>query len=204
MRSGAGAELGGRALVGARSRYDRSVVIALQASQAQTIRASRGIPRRRAPSGYPPPSQRSWHERTIPPTSPSSPPIWLEHLLADDRVRLHQRPLVLVERARLVDDLGGIFTLPTSCRSAANSAWRARAVEPEAVGDAEHEVDDVATVAARVLVVGLDDVAEQHRGAAVRARELERVVDAALALARERREQQEHRQNEQERPRVTV
>ena len=97
----------------------------------------------------------------------------------------------------------GIFTLPTSWSSAANSArWRCARLEPELVGDADDEVDDVAAVAAGVLVVGLDDVAEQHRRAAVRGRELERVVDAVLPLAREGREEQEHGQHEQERPRT--
>jgi len=59
-------------------------------------------------------------------------------------------------------------------------------------------------VAPCVLVVGLDDVTEEHRRAAIRTRELERVVDAALAFARERREQQQNRQDEQERPGTPV
>ena len=95
----------------------------------------------------------------------------------------------------------GIFTLPTSCSSAANSACRrSRGVEPEPVGDRHDEIDDVTAVTARVLVVGLDHVAEEHRRAAVCGRQLECVVDPALALAREGREEEQHRQDEREAP----
>ncbi len=53
---------------------------------------------------------------------------------------------------------------------------------------------------ARVLVVGLDHVAEQHRRAAICVPELECVVDADLALPREDLEQQDERQHDQHRP----
>ena len=58
-------------------------------------------------------------------------------------------------------------------------------VEAELVGDAERELDDAAAVAAGVGVVGLDHVAEQQRRALVRLAQLERLVDARLALVRE-------------------
>ena len=96
----------------------------------------------------------------------------------------------------------GMRILPTSCSSATNSASRRSAApRPSSSADAEHEVDDVAAVAAGVGVVGLDDVAEQERGAAVRVAELERVVDALLPLAREVAEQRHERQDEQRRAR---
>jgi hypothetical protein len=98
---------------------------------------------------------------------------------------------------------GGILTLPTSWRSAANSArWLERG-ELHPVGDPEDELDDVAAVRARVLVVGFDDVAEQHRRAAIRVPELERVVDAHLALAREELEQPDEWENEEYAPDAT-
>jgi hypothetical protein len=59
-------------------------------------------------------------------------------------------------------------------------------------------------VAPRVCVVGFDHVAEQHGGAPIRRRELERVVDRALPLARERCEEREGREHEQQCPRAPV
>ena len=67
-----------------------------------------------------------------------------------------------------------------------------------AVARRQHEVDDMAAVASRVLVVGLDDVAEEQRRPAIRLRELERVVDPHAALAREEREQPDQRHGERE------
>jgi hypothetical protein len=72
----------------------------------------------------------------------------------------------------------------------------ARSAEP--LRDRAHEVDHVTAVAARVGVVGLDHVAEQERRPAVRGSELERVVDADLALARELREEADERHREQD------
>jgi hypothetical protein len=72
--------------------------------------------------------------------------------------------------------------------------------ELEPVGDRDDEIDNVTAVSAGVLVVGFDDVAEQHGCSAVRGGELERVVDPPLTLAGERRKEQQHRQHEQERP----
>ena len=61
--------------------------------------------------------------------------------------------------------------------------------KPQLVDDREREVDDVLAVRARVRVVGLDDVAEEERGAAIRVAKLELVVDAHPPLAREDAEQ---------------
>ena len=51
---------------------------------------------------------------------------------------------------------------------------------------------------ARVGVVGLDDVPEQERGAAVRMAELERMIDPAAPLARKGAQQPGEREHEQE------
>ena len=75
-------------------------------------------------------------------------------------------------------------------------------LEAELVGDRDDEVDDVPAVTARVLVVGLDHVAQQHRCTAVGGRELERIVEPVLALARERREEQQDGQQQQQGPRM--
>ena len=50
------------------------MVIALKASQAETMRAATGIASPARPSGYPPPSQRSCEARTTTPTLESRPP----------------------------------------------------------------------------------------------------------------------------------
>ena len=55
---------------------------------------------------------------------------------------------------------------------------------------------------AGVGVVGLDDVSEQKRRAAVGVTELERVVDPGAPLARERAQESGERQHEQERRRL--
>ena len=60
-------------------------------------------------------------------------------------------------------------------------------VEIESLDHLDRQPDDVAAVAARVGVVGLDDVAEQVGGAAVGVAELERPVDLSPVLAREQR-----------------
>src|SRR4051794_31707480 len=92
----------------------------------------------------------------------------LQHPLALDRVRLDDRTLGRVELSRLVDDLGGDADLADVVEQRSELG-----VAPFLVGEAqlvvhvEHEVDDVAAVAAGVRVVGLDDVAEQKGGAAV-------------------------------------
>jgi hypothetical protein len=59
-------------------------------------------------------------------------------------------------------------------------------------------------VAARVGVVGLDDVPEEQGRAAVSVAELERMVDAGAPLAGEDREQADERHPEQEGRRVRV
>ena len=71
-------------------------------------------------------------------------------------------------------------------------------VEPELLGHGDRERDDIAAVRARVGVVGLDDVPEQKRRAAIRMAELERMIDAAAPLARERAQKPDEREHEQE------
>ena len=84
----------------------------------------------------------------------------------------------------------GIAILPTSCSSAANSRLRLRsALRPSVLGDVERERDDALAVLAGVAVVGLDDVAEHQRGAAVGVGELEQALQALVALAGEHGEQ---------------
>ena len=92
----------------------------------------------------------------------------------------------------------GTAILPMSCSSAPSSAARRVVlVEPHPLGDAHGQADHVLGVAARVLVVVLEQVAQQQRGPAVGAAELERVADARLALAREGQQQVGQRQHEQ-------
>ena len=87
-----------------------------------------------------------------------------------------------------------------SWRSATNSTLRRELrVDRELVGDGEHESEHVAAVGAGVLVVRLDDVAEQEGGAAVRVRELERLVDPPLPLQRRDADHGEQRQRQQQR-----
>ena len=76
----------------------------------------------------------------------------------------------------------GIATLPTSCSSAPNSTLR-RWSAPKAhlVGDLQRELDDVARVHARVGVVGVDDLGQHHRGAAVGAVELGELLEPHCA-----------------------
>ncbi len=66
------------------------------------------------------------------------------------------------------------------------------------VADAEHERDDVAAVGARVLVVCLDDVAEQQRGALVGVVQLGHLLEALVALAREVAKDPEQRCDEED------
>ena len=70
-------------------------------------------------------------------------------------------------------------------------------VELHPLGDLDGKPHDVLGVAARVLVVLLQQVAQQQRGAAVGASELEAVLDPPLALALEAPQQRQQRQHEQ-------
>ena len=91
----------------------------------------------------------------------------------------------------------GMWILPTSWSSAPNSApRRVSASTPSWSATRQRQLDHVLGVIARVLVVGLDHVAQQQRGAAIGLRELQRVVDPRLALAREEREQRDEREHE--------
>ena len=130
----------------------------------------------------------------------------VEHPLALDRVRLHQRPLVVVQRAGLVDDRVGDHDLADVVQQRRQLDVVALAlVEPQLVGDLQRQRDDAARVVAAGVLVGLlQQVAEQHRDAAVGAAQLERLVEPLVALAREQRQQRGERQHEQERVRVAV
>src|SRR6266851_4503679 len=113
-----------------------------------------------------------------------------EQAFALDRVCLDQLALVGGQRARLVDDLLRDADLADIVQQRCQLrltpfAWG----DFELVGDGERQFDDVAAVAPRVGVVGLDDVAEDECGAAVGLRQLERTIDAPLPLASEDREQ---------------
>jgi hypothetical protein len=66
--------------------------------------------------------------------------------------------------------------------------------ETELVDDLQRQLDHVAAVSTRVLVVGLDDVSEQERGPAVGVAQLELVVDPHPPLTREHREQRHQRE----------
>ena len=55
---------------------------------------------------------------------------------------------------------------------------------------------------AGVGVVGLDDIAEQEGGAAVGARELQRLVEAPLPLARGEADEEQERQRQDQHPLV--
>jgi hypothetical protein len=97
----------------------------------------------------------------------------------DDRVRDPDLPDV-VEHCR---ELGA---LSSTC------------VETQLVSDRCDEVDDVAAVASRVVVVCLDDVAEQKGCAAIGVRELEDAVETCCPLSRKDAQQDEQGQREHE------
>ncbi|CAA9529010.1 MAG: hypothetical protein AVDCRST_MAG13-3998 [uncultured Solirubrobacteraceae bacterium] len=70
---------------------------------------------------------------------------------------------------------------------------------PQLLGDADGQCDDVLGVAARVLVLLLEQVAEEQGRPAIGLAELERPGDAGLALAREHAEQADEREHQQRR-----
>src|SRR5919204_2536863 len=80
--------------------------------------------------------------------------------LALDRVPLHQLPLVVVERARLVDDLVRHVDLADVVEERCELGPLALArVEAQRVRHAHRKIDHVSTVTAGVRVVRLDKVA---------------------------------------------
>ena len=160
-RSSATAASTGRAM-----RYGRSVVIALNASQQATIRATRGMFSPASPSGYP--CRRSARGASGRSSRRGRAGRRPERAAARPRgVGLDEGALLRVERSRLVDELVGDADLADvveqrgELRVRGGSRGRRRA--PRAT--ASDETDDVAAVRAGVGVVGLDDVAEQERGA---------------------------------------
>ena len=122
----------------------------------------------------------------------------LQHPLALDRVGLHDRPLVVVERAGLVDDLVGHRDLADVVQQRAHLGLAPHVLaDAELVGDLDRQLDDVLGVVAGVLVVLLEQVAQEQGGAAVGAAELEAALDARVALAAEADEQRREREHEQ-------
>ena len=123
----------------------------------------------------------------------------IQHALALDRVRIDDRPLLRGQCGRLVDDLRGDPDLAHVVQEGRElGAPPLARRQAEAVGHREREQDDLARVVARVLVVGLDHVAEKERGAAVGVAELERVVDPPPPLLRQEGEQREEREDDEE------
>jgi len=124
----------------------------------------------------------------------------VEHLLADDRVRLHQLALLGRERAGLVDDLVRDSDLAHVVQQRHElRVTAAPCVEAELLGDSDRKRDDIAAVRAGVGIVGLDDVSEQERCSTIGMAELERMVDTRPPLARERAQEAGEREHEQER-----
>ena len=98
----------------------------------------------------------------------------------------------------------GIAILPTSCSSAPNSRLRRRSgVEASRRPTSSASSHDAAAVLARVAVVGLDDVAEDQRRAAVGVVELDEPAPRARGARGRRREQREQR-DQRERPPTVV
>ena len=62
-------------------------------------------------------------------------------------------------------------------------------VESHLRPDRHHELDDVTAVAAGIRVVGLDNVSEQKRGAAICAAQLEHRLHARASVAGEEHQQ---------------
>ena len=136
----------------------------------------------------------------MPPTWPSRPPICESSRSPSIVCVLISARSSSVERARLVDHLGrdpDLADVVEERRELRVAPFARR--EAEVVADVEHELDDVARVHPGVLVVGLDHVAEQERRPAIGLRELEEVLLARLALAREEREERDERQHEDDR-----
>ena len=105
-----------------------------------------------------------------------------------------------VRRPGLLMIASGMRILPTSCRIAASFASRrSSALSCEMLGDPLDEPDDAARVAPRVLVVRLDDVAEQERRALVGLAQLVRLADARLAILGHPLEQHDQRQTREQR-----
>ena len=174
------------------------MVMALKASQAATIREASGIVLARQPVRVAAAVEalvRGAHDE---PDAAEQPADAVEHPLALDRVGLHQRPLLVVQLAGLVDDRVGDVDLADVVQQRAELGLAPHVLaDAELLGDAHREVDDVLGVVAGVLVVVLEQVAQQQRGAAVGAAELDRLGDPRLALAGEDGEQRDEREHEQ-------
>ena len=98
----------------------------------------------------------------------------------------------------------GIAILPTSWSSAPNSRLRGCRRRGRARADRDREPDDALAVLARVVVVGLDHVAEHERGALVGVLQLEQSLESRMPLAREGGEHAEQGEQPQHRERLVM
>ena len=174
------------------------MVIALKASQQATIADSTGICVADQPVGVAaavPLLVRRAHD---PADLAEEAAHAVEHPLALDRVRLDDEPLVVGQRARLVDDLlrHGDLAHVVEQRAELDVAALPRA-QPHGVGHRHRQRDDAAAVEAGVLVVDLEHVAQQQRRAAVGAAQLDRLAHARAALEGEDEQQAGEREHEQ-------
>ena len=161
------------------------MVIALKASQAAQMRAATGISSPASPSGIAAAVPALVRGADDAADAREQAADLLEHALALDRVGLHDRPLLVVQRAGLVDDLVGHGDLADVVQQRAHLGLAPRVlVEAHLVGDLDRQLDDVLGVVAGVLVVLLEQVAQEQRGAAVGAAELE--ARAAIRPSRSR------------------
>ena len=126
------------------------------------------------PSGYPPPSQRSWHERTISPTLPRHAPNAIENELALDRVALDDLELTLSQRRRLVQDLLGDGDFSDVVQHGCELEFPAIPLgDPQLVGHGIHQLEHGTRMVRGVLVIELENVREDHHRASVGAVELQ-------------------------------
>ena len=173
------------------------MVIALKASQAQMMREASGIAVAGEPVGVAAAVValvRAAHDHADAPEQPADA---VEHALALDRVRLHQRPLALVERAGLVDDRVRDVDLADVVQHRSELALTPHVLaDAHRLRDPHGQLDDVLGVVAGVLVVVLEQVAQQQRRAAVGAAEFDRLPDPRLPLAGEGGEQRDEGEDE--------
>ena len=158
------------------------MVIALKESQTKMIRAASGIVLAGQPVRVAARRRSARARRARPaPTLAEQPADAVEHLLALDRVRLHERPLLVVERAGLVDDRVRDRDLADVVQQRAELGLAADVLARRRAASATRSESSTTScgVVAGVLVVLLEQVAQQQRGAAVGAAELDRLREPA-------------------------
>src|SRR3954451_3440775 len=123
----------------------------------------------------------------------------VQHPLARDRVAAHDVPLLVAQRTGLVDDLLGHADLADVVQQRAELDEQPLVLaKPELVGDRNRQRDDPLAVGAGVLVVLADQLAQQQRGALVRAAGLDLLIQARAALLCEHPHQQREREQQDE------